>query len=214
MKARIAAFLVWALVAACAVYWAMRLLAVPAPLPVSVQPVSMAGAIRGDIARLFVSPAAPAAAPVEPALASRFKLVGVLAPKDAERGRGQGIALIAIDGKPARPYRVGAALDDHLVLLAVATRGATLGPPSGPPVLQLEVPALPPPATGTRPAALHELPGLGAIGAAAARMPPMSGVQPADGSGHGESSEPEPPPVEEPPPDDNDPQNQAGRNPR
>lgn len=151
MKARIAAFLVWALVAACAMYWAMRLLAVPASLPMSVQPVSTASVLRGDIARLFAVPAPVAAAPVEPALASRFRLVGVVAPKDAERGQGQGIALIAVDGKPPRPYRVGASFGDNLLLRAVAARTAVLGPSDGPPVLQLEVPALPPAATGTRP---------------------------------------------------------------
>lgn len=214
MKARIAAFLVWALVAACAVYWAMRLLAAPAPLPASVQPVSLSGALKGDIARLFASPATPAldTAPVEPALASRFKLVGVLAPKDAERGRGQGIALIAVDGKPPRPYRVGASLGDSLVLQAVAARGATVGPRAGPAALQLEIPALPPAATGTRPGALGGLPGLGAAAASLSAAPTGAGLQPGEAADHGETVEPEPPPVEEPPPDEGGPQPQPIRN--
>ena len=78
-----------------------------------------------------------AAAPVE-SVASRFKLMGVVA--DLAQG---GYALIAIDGKPAKPYRVGAPLDDALVLQSVSKRSAALAPSAEAPAsVTLELPKL------------------------------------------------------------------------
>lgn len=185
MKARIAAFVVWALAAAAAMYWALRLLAVPAGLPPSVETVSMSGALQGDIVRLFAAPAAaPDAAPVvaEPALASRFKLIGVVAGKAPDRG--DGIALLAIDGKPPRPYRIGASLGDDLVVQQVASRSVALGPVAGPVALRLDLPGLPPPATG-RPGAPPAQPGAGLPRGLIAPALPVggAGMQPGEGSG-------------------------------
>ena len=65
-----------------------------------------------------------AAGPVAaPALASRFQLVGVIA-----GGPTQGAALIAVDGKPAKPFRVGAPVAEGLVLQSVQGRRVALGP--------------------------------------------------------------------------------------
>lgn len=190
MNARIAAFVVWALAAAAAMYWVLRLLAAPAALPPSVETVSVAGALKGDIARLFASPvpasdAAPVAA--EPVLASRFKLIGVVAGLAPDRG--DGIALLAVDGKPPRPYRIGAPLGDDLVVQQVAARSVALGPAAGPVALRLDLPGLPPPATG-RPGALAPPPPLALPGAAlpAGLVAPAlpvggAGMQPGEGSG-------------------------------
>ena len=169
MSARIPAFVAWSLAAACAVYWAMRLLIVPTGLPEAVQSVSVAGALQGEVAALFASPQAPSAPRAVTALASRFRLVGVMSPKttgqtptrDAERGRGQGLALIAVDGQPPRPYRVGAALDDALVLLAVTPRSALIGPAGGAAQLQLDVAPLAAAATGVRPPSAGLFPSVG-----------------------------------------------------
>lgn len=57
-----------------------------------------------------------------PALASRFQLMGVLA-----GGPSQGAALIAVDGKPAKPFRVGAPVAEGLVLQSVQGRRVNLG---------------------------------------------------------------------------------------
>ena len=46
----------------------------------------------------------------------QFTLIGVL----SGRSSGGGAALIAVDGKPAKPFRVGAAVDEGLVLQALA----------------------------------------------------------------------------------------------
>ena len=155
MSARIAAFVLWAAVAVGLMYWLLRV-GVSAPaLPSHAQPVSTAAVLRGDVARLFADPAAPqepgAAGPSEPGLASRFKLVGVMAPRRGEGTGGQGIALIEVDGKPPRPFRVGRPLDDTLVLQSVAARSATIGPRNGAPAVQLDIPLPAAPATGTLP---------------------------------------------------------------
>jgi len=53
-------------------------------------------------------------------------LVGVVA-----SGESSGVALIAIDGKPARPYRVGAEVADGWVVEKLGSRSAVLGPLKG-----------------------------------------------------------------------------------
>lgn len=52
---------------------------------------------------------------------SKYKLLGVIA-----EGAHGGSALIAIDGEPAKPYRIGEHLSDTLVLKSVKARSATL----------------------------------------------------------------------------------------
>lgn len=145
--------MVWAAVAACAAYWGLRLLVTPRPVPSQAQSVSMTAAQRGDMARLFAEAPSATSLPNEPSLAARFKLVGVMAPQDADAGRDQGVALISIDDKPPRAYRVGARVDQALVLQAVAKRSASIGPARGPTALQLDLPAPQPPSTGSLPSA-------------------------------------------------------------
>jgi general secretion pathway protein C len=182
MSLRIVTFLVWAAVAASAAYWGLRLGSAPAPLPATVQPVA-AGTLRGDIDRLFAAPAGTpepeAAMPAPPGLASRFQLLGVMAPRPGERPSSQGVALVGIDGKPPRPYRVGAPVDGELVLLAVAPRSASFGPAGGAALFQLELPLLPPPSTGRLEAAIG-------AGPVVAPPPPAIGLppdEPVDASG-------------------------------
>jgi general secretion pathway protein C len=80
---------------------------------------------------------AQAAVPVV-SLSSRFSLVGVVA-----RPSHSGAALISVDGKPAKPFRVGAAVEPGLLLLSVEPRRAALGPTvGGPPAFVLELPPL------------------------------------------------------------------------
>ena len=74
---------------------------------------------------------------------SRFILTGVIAA--ASR---QGTALISVDGKPARPFAVGAQIDDAWSLSSVQQRQATLVQTctsnttgSGAPELVLDIPA-------------------------------------------------------------------------
>lgn len=180
MLARLAAFVVWALVAATAVFWGLRMLVRPQSAPAYTVAVGDAGAMRGDLAKLLgATPSAPGATQAAPApeLASRFKLLGVMAGKQRD---GSGFALIAVDAKPARAFPVGAKLDGELVLQSVSLRTASIGPAQGTAAVTLEVPALPSAATGT-------LPGVGdavkfgagsAMPAPPATLPPAASPQP------------------------------------
>lgn len=155
MFARLSAFVIWSLVGATALFWAMRLAASPPQVPPYAVAVGNSAAVRGDLGRLFGVAPRPAAGPQAPApeASSRFKLVGVMAPRDpaVQAEPGQGVALIAVDGKPAKPYAVGARLDSDLVLQSVGLRTASLGPAQGARTVVLELPKLPPPHSGVLP---------------------------------------------------------------
>jgi general secretion pathway protein C len=153
MWVRLTACLVWAILAMSAVYWSFKLLVRPSGMPPHALLVATDQAARGDPLRLFAAPAQLAAAPIAPQASSRFRLLGVMAPKvaAAEGAPAHGLALIAVDGKPARAFPVGAHVDGEWVLQSVSARTASIGPEGGAVVAQLEVPALPGPAMGSLP---------------------------------------------------------------
>ena len=128
---------VWALAAASIVYWGLRLAVGRGPdlsAPVAAAPPPVVD--TQVVARLLG--AVEAAAPQQATLASRFQLQGVLAGTP-----GGGAALIVIDGKPAQPFRVGAAIEEGLVLQsAVARRARLAATRDGPTLLTLEMPPL------------------------------------------------------------------------
>jgi general secretion pathway protein C len=86
----------------------------------------------------------------QPAPDARFQLIGVVSPRGPSSSR-EGLALIAVDGKPAKAFRIGAAVTGDTVLQAVRQRGATLGPRGGAAQVALELAAPPAAATGTLP---------------------------------------------------------------
>ncbi|MFM2447857.1 MAG: ral secretion pathway protein [Pseudomonadota bacterium] len=158
MLSRAAAFLIWALVAATMVFWLLRLTAQGPSINHATLASPQALPSRADLSRVLGStPVTATPATAAPELSSRFVLTGVMAPKKSTAGasnspvQGVGLALIAVDGQPAKPYALGAKLDGQLVLLSVTLRTASIGPEGGPPILILELPALPPPATGVLP---------------------------------------------------------------
>lgn len=136
---RLATFSLAALASASAAYWVLQW-KTPAPASVGAPPV-LAPARMLDpqaVARLLGGGQSAAAAPAAPSLASRLKLLGVV----ANQAHG-GSALIAVDGKPARPFRVGAVVTDSLVLHSVGPRSAALATDRQAPVaLTLELPKL------------------------------------------------------------------------
>jgi general secretion pathway protein C len=147
MPARLSAFLIWALVAASATFWGLRLLARGPVAPAHAVSAGEAVVARGDLSRLLGAPPVAATASVTaPEISSRFRLAGVMAPKAPAT---QGIALIAVDGKLPRAFRVGAPVDGELVLQSVSLRTAAIGPAQGTTAVLLELPPLPAPATGT-----------------------------------------------------------------
>lgn len=199
MKVRLIAFVIWAAVAATAMFWALRLGVSSPSAPAHTVAVGPAAAPRGDLTRVFgAAPVAPAGSPnavVQTPLSSRFKLLGVAAPRQG--GDRNGLALIAVDGKPARGYAVGAAVDGDLLLQSVEPRGAKLGARGAPAQVTLELPALPLPATGSLPPAqaangpigLATLPATGGAG-----LPTIAPMQAPQG---------EAPPIPVPPPASN-----------
>lgn len=139
---RVLAFVLAGLAAACAVYWGLKwpgagassnATSMAAPDAAPVNPQALARALGGGSAVV-----APVSVMAVASVASRLLLVGVV----ANRHSG-GAALISIDGKPARPYRVGARVDDALVLQSVAPRRAVLAASlQGPASMALDLPPL------------------------------------------------------------------------
>lgn len=154
MVARLSAFVLWALVAATAVFWGLRLWVNAPAAPAYAVPVGEVTAVRGDLTRLLgAAPVATTAAAVSPEASSRFRLLGIMAPKGASGTVAtHGVALIAVDGKMAKAYAVGAHLDTDLVLQSVSLRTASIGSGQGTPAITLELPALAAAATGKLPA--------------------------------------------------------------
>ena len=129
----------WILAAGSSVYWGLKIapaasstaIAAPTRLPAPPDPAAMARLLGANPVA-----ASPAGAAVS--LASRFSLLGVVAAPSQ-----RGAALIAVDGKPARPFRVGAAVDDGLLLQSVQARRAVLAATAGgPAVLTLDLPPI------------------------------------------------------------------------
>ena len=128
--------LVWGAVAFSAVAWGLRWSATgTAPSNATVAAQALPEVDVSAAARSLG--AAPVQAAAAPTLASRFQLQGVMA-----GGPDAGAALIAVDGKPAKPFRVGAVVADGLVLQSAEGRRISLGASmDGPQTLVLELPA-------------------------------------------------------------------------
>lgn len=171
MTAKWWAFGLWAAVAATAVFWGLKLLVPGAPVPPRATVAALAASPHGDLSRLLGADAAPAAL-AEPAASSRFQLVGVVAPRGNFPSR-EGVALIAVDGKPAKAYHVGAVVEGDTVLQAVAQRGAKLGPREGAATVALDIPPPAPAATGALPSAGITMPAQ-----VTTPRPPLPGVAP------------------------------------
>ena len=133
-----ATFVVWALVAASAVAWGLKSSRRATGPAADLVPARTPTSDPAVVARLLgSSPTVAAAAPVA-SLSSRFVLTGVVASRSH-----QGAALIAVDGRPAKPFRVGTAVDEGLLLQSVESRRAVLAASAqGPAVLTLELPPL------------------------------------------------------------------------
>ena len=124
---RLCSFSVWGLAAFSIVFWTMRLMQQATPgLPVAAAPPQAVQADAASMVRVFgrsvvkpVNVAAPEQPLIDPS--TRFVLMGVAAQRN-----NQGVALIAVDGKPARPYRIGGKIEDVYVLRSVTKGSATL----------------------------------------------------------------------------------------
>jgi general secretion pathway protein C len=176
MPARLSAFLIWAMVAASVTFWGLRFFVTAPAAPAHTLLVADSSPARVDLTRLLgAPPVAAVASVVAPAISSRFQLTGVMAPKVPGA---DGIALIAVDGKMPRAFRVGAPIDGELVLQSVSLRSAAIGPVSGAPAVVLELPVLPAPATGSLSSMATMSPPAATAPAAPAARPPAAAPVP------------------------------------
>jgi general secretion pathway protein C len=155
---RWATLAIWAGVAASALGWGLRLFSPGLPVPPHATSVSGAQALRGDPTLLLgrADDPEPVAADV-PVAPSRFRLIGVLAPR-LKQAAGEGVALIAIDDRPPRAYRVGTVVEGDLVLQRVHAGGADLGTRgTDQPRMALQAPPLVPAAAGAAAAPMQPL---------------------------------------------------------
>ena len=155
MLARLSAFVIWGLVAATAVFWGLRLVVRAPAAPAYTVAVGDGTGARGDLTRLLGS--APVNVPVAAAVpesSSRFRLLGIMAPKSigGAAPAGHGVALIAVDGKMPKAYAVGAQVDGDLVLRSVSLRTVSIASAKGAAPITLELPPPAAAATGTLPA--------------------------------------------------------------
>lgn len=151
MLSRLLAFVLWALAAGGLVFWALRLSAEPLPVPPQAMPVVGQVGSPGAVVRMLGGGRVPAeqVAAAPPPESTRFRLIGVMAPREGSTG--PGVALLSIDGKPPRAYALGSAVEGDLTLQALGQRSATFGRGTAGAAFTLELPPLPPPQTGVPP---------------------------------------------------------------
>jgi general secretion pathway protein C len=127
--ARACAFGFSALAAASLVFWGIKIFADVTSPPAgplkqgSVKQVDSAMVARALGASSATSGSGTAAVPFSDTVRNRFVLTGVVA--DVNQ---RGVALISVDGKPAKRISVGTPVTDEWVLEAVQNRRATLSP--------------------------------------------------------------------------------------
>jgi general secretion pathway protein C len=161
---RLATFVLWLLAAGSLAYWVLKFVRGPvAPATANVASLSAGGAAGaggtgapdstalarglggGVVAPTGADNPAPAVSSIN---ASRFTLSGVVV--SPARQTSASVALIAVDGKPAKPYRVGTVLVDGVMLHSVAAGKAMLATSADAPVaVTLELPRLTSAVAGT-----------------------------------------------------------------
>jgi general secretion pathway protein C len=139
---RLATLLLWLLAAASGVFWALKLVqgtAVPANAAVvstvttnAIDSAALAKGLGGGLVAPSATPSGPSGIS-----AARFVLTGIVTGSSTS----ENLALIAVDGKPARPYRIGAALTDGVVLKSLDKRQVALAASTNMPAsVTLEMP--------------------------------------------------------------------------
>jgi len=151
MSSRWTGFFIWALVAACAAFWGLKIFAATHPVPSNAREPSKPVAVAGPMVRLFGAVAEPEEEEAAPSPASdRFQLVGVIAPRAGTNAR-DGLAIVSVDNQPAKAFHVGGKVEGETTLIAVEKRSADFGPDGGPKAFTLQLPEPAPPETGTLP---------------------------------------------------------------
>ena len=113
--------LVWLLVGLCAAYWAFKFVTTK---PVEVTAALAAPTVPVDskaVGKLLGATDSVAIKSTNTQASTKLALFGL-----ANSADGQGYALIALDGKPAKPYRVGSLVADDLLLKSISKTGVML----------------------------------------------------------------------------------------
>ncbi|MCZ8234179.1 MAG: hypothetical protein O9335_03380 [Inhella sp.] len=173
MASRLLTLLTWILVGASVVAYGLRAWpgSAPSNAPLAVSHAADIGAPEDAWRRLLGSSVVTTEAP--PPTDARYSLLGVAAPRADELQRVQGVALLSVDGAPARAYRVGQWVDPQTQVLAVSARGVDLGRDG---VVRAHLPLQAPPAPAT--GALPGLPGGIVTGSVAPSMAATRMVMP------------------------------------
>ena len=135
---RLLTLVVWAVAAWSATFWGLKhLQSSSAPASATPVPTISVQAAAADLQRVLgrnlTASAIATPAPARQAdPAARFSLLGVVASRDKS-----GVALLSIDGKAARPFRVGTEVETGLKLVKVDAREATLEGTTGAPSFTL-----------------------------------------------------------------------------
>ncbi|GAA6143302.1 type II secretion system protein N [Hydrogenophaga sp. 5NK40-0174] len=132
------AALLWLLVALSATYWGLRWAGRSEWTPVNTSLQSPVEANPVAVAMLLDSTPADAPEAEAPVVQTRLALMGLV----NQRGE-EGAALIAIDDKPPRPYRVGSVVADGLILRSVSAQGVRLSTEDNARELELDMPKPP-----------------------------------------------------------------------
>lgn len=134
---RLITLTVWMVAVLCGAYWALKFVTVK---PLGATPAATAPAVVVDslaVAKLLGATHSIAGQAINMPASANFALYGL-----AMTGSGAGLALIATDGKPAKPYRVGSKVDENWVLKSVSRTGVVLAASvNAPDGMKLELPA-------------------------------------------------------------------------
>jgi len=121
-RSGLATFCLAGAAAASLTYWTLQWPTARSSNTMTTAPLTSATIDSSRLARLLGQAAPTSQQPsAAPPMASRFVLVGVIA-----QGSQSGSALIAVDGAPAKPFRVGEGVAEGQVLLRVKPRSVTL----------------------------------------------------------------------------------------
>ena len=146
---RLVTLLLWLLAAGSEAYWALKFVgmtaapayavvvgAAPGAMLRAADSSAVARALGGGLVAANSAASSPVSGLASGITASRFVLTGIVDGKSPKAD----IALIAIDGKPAKPYRLGSVLEAGVVLQSVSGRKAVIGPADGAAGVGLELP--------------------------------------------------------------------------
>lgn len=134
---RLFTLMVWLLVGLCVAYWAFKFITTKPLEATAALAVPTVAVDSKAVGKLLGATDGIAVKAVNMPASTKFVLFGL-----ANSVGGQGFALIALDGKPAKPYRVGTLVADNLVLKSISKTGVMLATSlKAPDGVTLELPA-------------------------------------------------------------------------